>query len=799
MIPTRSLRVIAVVLGLLAGLVDRAAAQLSQPQGVWCSAAISNYNGSILPGNADPALSNFCTVVPGCVVEIISVGSNGMAHVPNVNGSPSGGDSNLFTTFIGEGVTCETLGQFSTSFYPPPAVGTKLYGRVFNAPSLGQATYWGQSSNFTTDGSTVMDLSALGLHATTIRNGASFTASSTNGTAPLTVSFTDNSDAVITNRFWNFGDGSTTNFASANNPMHTYEAGMYNVTLIVSGPGGASTNVQSDYIVVNCPAITVSPDGANPTVLTGVTEGTAYSQAITASGGIGTYIYAKTSGTLPTGVGLSSGGVISGTPTAPGTYDFTVTVTDAEGCTGSQAYSLTIACPTVPVTASSSAPFFQGQYQIVQGQSVQLSATTVSGATAYNWIRSDNGFSASGQSVSDTPPVGSYTYTVTVPTSCGTAVGTTPTIVVLAADASGVPNSWKTEHGYSASTPSSTVGANGMTLLQSYLAGVNPTNAASVLDMESASVAPSGMMTVVWQSAQDGTTPTRLYDFYSLTEPYTDGASWSRIYSNIAPAGVTTSTNDDAAGVSQRFYRVTIAGHTDDVATVGIAGVQMLTLLPGANYISMSTTQGAPTLLSVLGTNQLPQGAFETTATDVDIWDQDAQAFLVNNARYWLDTGANGWKQHNTAAASNDVLLDPTKGFIVTIQAGQGSQTLYVPGFVPINNEIQTVQSNGYTVASSTYPQTISLINSGLSNAVTGGTSLNRSDNLLVFDPTTQLFDIRAWYYTGDSTWRDANAAIVTNQIVLQPGEAFLIQRRSRSTNLIWTNPVPYAVPLQGP
>jgi hypothetical protein len=307
------------------------------------------------------------------------------------------------------------------------------------------------------------------------------------------------------------------------------------------------------------------------------------------------------------------------------------------------------------------------------------------------------------------------------------------------------------------------------------------------------------MMTVVWQSAQDGTTPTRLYDFYSLTGPYTDGASWSRIYSNIAPAGVTTSTNDDAAGVSQRFYRVTIAGHTDDVATVGIAGVQMLTLLPGANYISMSTTQGAPTLLSVLGTNQLPQGAFETTATDVDIWDQDAQAFLVNNARYWLDTGANGWKQHNTAAASNDVLLDPTKGFIVTIQAGQGSQTLYVPGFVPINNEIQTVQSNGYTVASSTYPQTISLINSGLSNAVTGGTSLNRSDNLLVFDPTTQLFDIRAWYYTGDSTWRDANAAIVTNQIVLQPGEAFLIQRRSRSTNLIWTNPVPYAVPLQGP
>jgi hypothetical protein len=235
------------------------------------------------------------------------------------------------------------------------------------------------------------------------------------------------------------------------------------------------------------------------------------------------------------------------------------------------------------------------------------------------------------------------------------------------------------------------------------------------------------------------------------------------------------------------------------VATIGIAGVQMLTLQPGANYISMSTTQSPPTLLSVLGTNQLPQGAFETTATDVDIWNQDSQAFLVDNARYWLDTGANGWLQHNTAIASDNVELDPTKGFIVTIQSGQGPQTLYVPGFVPISDEIQTVQSNGYTVASSTYPQPITLSNSGLSNAVTGGTSLNRSDNLLFFDPTTQLFDIRAWYYTGDHTWRDANAAIVTNQIELQPGEAFLIQRRSRSTNLIWTNPVPYTVPLQGP
>jgi hypothetical protein len=107
------------------------------------------------------------------------------------------------------------------------------------------------------------------------------------------------------------------------------------------------------------------------------------------------------------------------------------------------------------------------------------------------------------------------------------------------------------------------------------------------------------------------------------------------------------------------------------------------------------------------------------------------------------------------------------------------------------------VQSNGYTVASSTYPQPISLIDSELSNAITGGISLNKSDNVLFFDPTTQLFDIRVWYYTGDDSWRNADASIATQEF--QPGGAFLIQTRNRSTNLIWTNPVPYAVPLQGP
>ena len=82
---------------------------------------------------------------------------------------------------------------------------------------------------------------------------ASFSGSPTTGLAPLTVTFSDNSTGTITNRFWNFGDGATTN-ATATNTLHTYHAaGSNTVTLIVRGPLGVSTNTQPNYIVVTTP------------------------------------------------------------------------------------------------------------------------------------------------------------------------------------------------------------------------------------------------------------------------------------------------------------------------------------------------------------------------------------------------------------------------------------------------------------------------------------------------------------------------------------------------------------------
>ena len=78
-----------------------------------------------------------------------------------------------------------------------------------------------------------------------------------------------------------------------------------------------------------CPSLTVTPATLNaPTV------GTAFSQALSAAGGISPYTWALTSGTLPTGLSLSaSNGTISGLPTSAAAASVTVRGTDAAGCT----------------------------------------------------------------------------------------------------------------------------------------------------------------------------------------------------------------------------------------------------------------------------------------------------------------------------------------------------------------------------------------------------------------------------------------------------------------------------------
>jgi hypothetical protein len=123
-------------------------------------------------------------------------------------------------------------------------------------------------------------------------------------------------------------------------------AGPKSVTIQAIGNGCPGVVTYSIVIApASCPTITLAP----PTLPTG-SPGVAYSQQITATGGSGSYVFTVSSGTLPAGLTLSSGGLLSGTPTTVGSSTVMIQASDGVGCPGIITYTMAIASsvPTLP-------------------------------------------------------------------------------------------------------------------------------------------------------------------------------------------------------------------------------------------------------------------------------------------------------------------------------------------------------------------------------------------------------------------------------------------------------------------
>lgn len=122
-----------------------------------------------------------------------------------------------------------------------------------------------------------------------------------------------------------------------------------------------------------CPVIVVSP----PTLPNGEV-GTVYSETITASGSTALpYTFAVSSGALPTGLNLDPlTGEITGTPTVFGTFNFTITATDTDGCFGSQAYTVVIAAQGCPIITLSPLALPSGLVGIPYNETVSASGGT---------------------------------------------------------------------------------------------------------------------------------------------------------------------------------------------------------------------------------------------------------------------------------------------------------------------------------------------------------------------------------------------------------------------------------------
>ena len=222
--------------------------------GTFSNAVIFVSNG----GNSTNVLSGIgltppqLAVLPGSInFGTVAVGTNAQASFTLTN---TGGAT------LSNGVASIGAGAFTilsgTPFTLPGFGSTNLVVRF--AP--GSAGNFSNAVVLTTgnDGASTNAVTGTGA----VVPVANFTGTPTSGLRPLAVSFSDTSTGTITNRFWDFGDGITTN-TTATSVGHTYNiAGTHTVTLRVTGPVGTNTLVRANYITVTNlpPELDLSPN-----------------------------------------------------------------------------------------------------------------------------------------------------------------------------------------------------------------------------------------------------------------------------------------------------------------------------------------------------------------------------------------------------------------------------------------------------------------------------------------------------------------------------------------------------------
>ncbi|MDZ4405378.1 GEVED domain-containing protein [Prosthecobacter sp.] len=168
-------------------------------------------------------------------------------------------------------------------------------------------------------------------------------------------SFTDAGEQIATNLVIANGTNGDSQNIAFNIPVNAIpgtRGARFRLTTLqdpTSFGAGGTGEVEDHLSMISCVPFNISPAS-----LLASTVGTAWSQTLTTAGIHSPFVFNVTSGALPAGLALDSAtGVISGTPTSSATVSFTVTATDANGCTGSRDYTMAPACPVISITPAS--------------------------------------------------------------------------------------------------------------------------------------------------------------------------------------------------------------------------------------------------------------------------------------------------------------------------------------------------------------------------------------------------------------------------------------------------------------
>ncbi|HLX65074.1 MAG TPA: putative Ig domain-containing protein, partial [Planctomycetota bacterium] len=191
--------------------------------------------------------------------------------------------------------------------------------------------------------------------------------------------------------------------------------GTFDFTIAVTDSVGASGQLVC-AVSINPPPISIKPAPLLP-----ATVASMYSVQFVASGGTAPYIF-SVSGALPAGLTLTSGGLLSGTPTAGGSFTFSTSAVDSSGGTGpysgAQSETLLVNAPTIAVTPAVMPSANVGTFY---AQSLSANGGTAPYMFAVTSVALPDGLnlSASG-TLTGTPLLeGTFTFTVTATDSSG--------------------------------------------------------------------------------------------------------------------------------------------------------------------------------------------------------------------------------------------------------------------------------------------------------------------------------------------------------------------------------------------
>ncbi|PYR56600.1 MAG: hypothetical protein DMF91_21530 [Acidobacteria bacterium] len=605
---------------------------------------IASYSWSFGDGQSGAGATVNHTYATGTFSARLTVTDNGgatgtaLGTLSVVNAAPvaafTSSCNGLTCTFDGSGSSDSdgTITQYHWSFADGSRTVAEALGATASYTFAAGGTYTVTlivTDNGGTTGTALATLSVVGATFTSTCNGLTCTFDGSGSSVP---------GGTITQYQWSFGDGSTALGVTAS---HTFAAGTYTVTLIVTGNGGITTQSQTVSVV----ALNVPPIALFTFTCSGLTCSFDASGSSDSDGTISGYEWCfmlANGGSCRSDVGIF-GATANYTFAAGGSYTVTLAVIDNAGAVSRTSHVVTVNAP--PVASFTSA---------CSGLTCNFNASGSSDPdgtiASYAWTLGD-GTTGSGATTSRTYAAGgSYTVTLIVTDNAAATNQTASTVIVNAPpvaaftsacsgltcsfNASGSSDPDGTIASYAWTFGDGTTGA-GATTSRTYAAGGSYTVTLTVTDNGGAASQTGHVVTVnappvaSFTSACSGLTCS--FNASGSSDPDGTIASYAWTFGDGTTGSGATANHTYAAGGS---YTVTLTV-TDNAAATSTQA-QSVTVVPPNMHVGdldgASTTQQNAWTAMVTVTIHTSSDALLANAAVSGAWNDGSTSSCTTNA-----------------------------------------------------------------------------------------------------------------------------------------------------------------------